>query len=541
MADIPGTKTSSRQLVHRDFLDQLDNRTSFADTAGNKPSNSLKLNDLFKELNTQLKLPFEMQESVTPNLSLNIGPGEVTTNRSDKNRTFAQIDGQHFTFTSGIITFPAASGGAVTVTPGADTVLNLTTGNYIKALVQINGTGQLSIVFGTENTTEATATMPATEPGKTAIGYVVLQNVGGVIQNIVNANIHQFTDLKENQDGLTVQETDSNPSVTGVKVIKFANGTVTDEGSGTVSINTNPNNRLADDDGCAIVNLTPLLKCLVLEAPDSTRYEYSVDNNGVIIATTTTNAVNNYRIKRTDGVEVSFAAANGGALQAVTPADSGAQPSERFYFKAPEGTMWRVVVTPSISPLILQSPDSTKWSVSVNDAGDLVSTSGATAELTNYKIKRTDGTFVSFAITNDGNFQVVEPADGGALEQSQILLPAPGGGVWDLTINNSNDTVTQSTTATNLNVISMNTDVTVNNKLSVRNDKDNVLFQIQEFEEGSGVFQYHRTINATQLAAITPPTAIAGTVPTAWYDTGSGIRQIFYDGGWKYVHDNSSV
>lgn len=175
-----GTKIHDRQIEHRSNLPQLSNAT--------KPT----LKTVLPSVDEELTPLFKLAESVTPDLILNIGAGSITNTETSRTKAFAPINKQHFTFTSGTITFPASSGGAITVSPGTNSTLTVGVGNYIKVLVQVDETGNLSVVSGTENVTEAGADVPAHSNKNLPIGYVVMHNTGGIIDNVVDANIKQF-------------------------------------------------------------------------------------------------------------------------------------------------------------------------------------------------------------------------------------------------------------------------------------------------------------------------------------------------------------
>lgn len=89
-------------------------------------------------------------------------------------------------------------------------------------------------------------------------------------------------------------------------------------------------------------------------------------------------------------------------------------------------------------PWVLQSPDLTKWQVYINaNTGTLLAVSGAIGTVSNFLHNRTDSTLVSFAITDLGEIQVIEPAGPGLLETT-IYIRATDGSVWSVDVNDSN-------------------------------------------------------------------------------------------------------
>jgi hypothetical protein len=177
-------KIHVRQVEHRSNLPRL------SDAA--KPT----LKTILPNLDSELTPIFELRESATPNLTLNIGAGKITNADTGLSRAFFPIQNLSFDFTGGTVTFPATTGGAIVVTPGVDDVLNVSSGNYIAVLVQIDSLGDLSVAIGTEAATAADAinndNFPVHFKKVLPIGYVVLHNSAGTIQNVVNENITQF-------------------------------------------------------------------------------------------------------------------------------------------------------------------------------------------------------------------------------------------------------------------------------------------------------------------------------------------------------------
>ena len=158
------TKFDSRQTEHRSTLDQLSNET--------KPT----LKQTLPSIDSELTPSFVLRPSSPADLTISVGTSKVTNSETGKNRTNIQSPD----FASGTIVFPAASGGSAVVTPGANKVLTVSVGNYIKGLIGITKAGQINIVFGVEGASEALATLPLSADGDLPAGYVTLQNSGGV-------------------------------------------------------------------------------------------------------------------------------------------------------------------------------------------------------------------------------------------------------------------------------------------------------------------------------------------------------------------------
>lgn len=87
----------------------------------------------------------------------------------------------------------------------------------------------------------------------------------------------------------------------------------------------------------------------------------------------------------------------------------------------------------------LESPDGTRWSITVNSATQtLIATSGATGILNNFKVTKPDLSEASFDITNAGEVIVVSPPPGGEILFDTIYIIADDATVWHVTVNNSN-------------------------------------------------------------------------------------------------------
>ena len=181
-------RLDSRQSRQRSVLDQLSNSTD------------LRLDVILNLINDELTMPLRMRADSTPSRNLNIGAIEVQTidgsDGTGRKRTIQPISNLLPSFTAGYMTFPAASGGSITATGFAFQsayTLTVTSGNYIKVMIALSSLGQVVLSFGTEGASEAAATLPVALSGTLALGYVVLQNVGGVIQNVTDSNIRQFS------------------------------------------------------------------------------------------------------------------------------------------------------------------------------------------------------------------------------------------------------------------------------------------------------------------------------------------------------------
>jgi hypothetical protein len=175
-------KIDSRQITYRGVIDQLSN------------SNPSELDNLLRALGNQIVPLLRMSAQTTPSLVVSVGGSDLTDSESNRRRAIPHIGAAYVQFSSGTITFPAVSGGNITTSTGGSSLLTIASGNYAAVLVYLDGAGNLNTIVGTDAATEATAVtnLPPASEETLAIGFVVVHNVGGVIQNITQASIRQF-------------------------------------------------------------------------------------------------------------------------------------------------------------------------------------------------------------------------------------------------------------------------------------------------------------------------------------------------------------
>ena len=179
------TKPDSRNVVQKVPLSRL------APAAGPDTAR-VELDNILSSINAGLTPPLEMLESSTPDLVLNIGGIFVQDPENLFYTTIPPLNGLIPNVTSETVTFPASSGGNATPSSGSAIVITVSSGNFIKCGIHLNSLGNLILNTGAEGGTVAAAGTPPLISGSYAIGYVVLENVGGTIQNITNNRIYQY-------------------------------------------------------------------------------------------------------------------------------------------------------------------------------------------------------------------------------------------------------------------------------------------------------------------------------------------------------------
>lgn len=183
------TKLDTRQSRNNSYLGMIANRADFDAKAYNN------LDKLLGAINDELTPVFRLFGNDPADRILNIGSQSVTNSETSVRHSNNFIDKAYPTFTSGTVTLPAASGGTIVVSPTTDPapILTLAPGQFIKILIELDRTGNLSVKQGVSGASEAAATMPSPTAQKLQLGVLVALNTAGVIQNVIGSRIIQFS------------------------------------------------------------------------------------------------------------------------------------------------------------------------------------------------------------------------------------------------------------------------------------------------------------------------------------------------------------
>jgi hypothetical protein len=511
------TKVGSRQIIHRAELDQLIVGVN------------QELDNLLESINDELTPPLRMDASLVPDLTVTVGPGIVSNSENGRQKSLPPIGTSVPPFIGGTIIFPSVSGGTITVSPGSNIGLAVSINAYIKILVAVDASGNLELTAGTENVVEDAASVPEPVLDTLPIGYITLFNNGGTIDNVAQNKIFEFR-------GIGVKST----------------------GGGSPSTPTDVS--AVSETGNAVFKLKPTISNFTLRSPDLTVGEFSVDETGAIVATDgSLQPITPLSILRSDGEEVSFRVDNAGQLQAITPPDGGQTLVDNIFLDSPAGIAWNLTVSPLIGPITLQSPDETVWDVTIDNAGNLVSTPGSTNSPQNIKIERDDTTEVGIIIDNAGTVSVENPPNIKAKIRSNIYMESPDTTIWEVSVDNT-DTIytTGSIAIVQQNIIATEDNTTWSNVLDVQNDLCETIFKVQEFKEPdpldpltelSGAYLEIPHVTLLELSTIETIIPTSGAVVAEVYvsDNAAQVgtaapRKAFYDttdNEWKYVHDPS--
>jgi hypothetical protein len=183
-------RLDSRQSICRDLLDQIG---TSVDT---------QIDDSMVAINNELTMPLRLTASAIADRVVNVGNIIVTDPITYRNRTHPHIGGVVPIFTSGIITLPATTGGNITFSTIGSTpvILNCVTSAYVKVLIYLDSAGNLGAVVGDQTVNEADALVPNFVRKAHNIGYILIHNTGGTIDNITNSKIYQFVSGNTNSD-----------------------------------------------------------------------------------------------------------------------------------------------------------------------------------------------------------------------------------------------------------------------------------------------------------------------------------------------------
>jgi len=178
-------RINSDQSEYRGVLDQLT--TQAATETG--------LDTLLPSINKAVTMPLRIREANPSSLVVFIDSNVVTNPLHGRKQTMSPIGSSLPTFAGGFLTLPSMSGGTITpsgLTLTGTTTLTVTSGNFIKMLMVLNSSGQVVLSFGAEGASEAAATLPVIQSLTIPIGYIVIQNLTGTIQNISSSNLYQI-------------------------------------------------------------------------------------------------------------------------------------------------------------------------------------------------------------------------------------------------------------------------------------------------------------------------------------------------------------
>lgn len=175
-------KFDARQTIYRGTLGQLS------------PTQNPELDNLLLSADSDLTALLRLSANTPNSLVVNVGASDLLNAESNRRRAIPHIGTAYVQFASGTVTFPAASAGNITTSTGGSTVLNVASGNFAAVLIYLDGAGGLNTAVGADAASESAAitNLPPSPDETIAAGFIVVQNIAGVIQNIAQSAIRQF-------------------------------------------------------------------------------------------------------------------------------------------------------------------------------------------------------------------------------------------------------------------------------------------------------------------------------------------------------------
>lgn len=180
---------------------------------------------------------------------------------------------------------------------------------------------------------------------------------------------------------------------------------------------------------------------------------------------------------------------------------------------------------PVVRELTLKDDNGVLWDVIVSDEG-LLSTVPYSARLADptFRIPKIDFSFAQLRVKTDGELIVVSPpVDAGAQLDEFYYLQSPNGICWKLTVNLSNEIVMQSH----------------RNSFLIKSENYINHFAVQQQNPNQSL-TYLQVIPQGELPAT--PVEVLGLLPFTFYNNGTGVFPVYYDGSnWKYIYNNTVI
>jgi hypothetical protein len=218
----------SRQTIYRGNLTRL--------AASATPS----LNTLLGSINSEITPAFGFGVTGTDTI-VTLGASVITNTVTGISHTLPTIGSNTPNVATSTITF-TWSASIITATPsiGIVSTAALGTSAYIKGLVYIDGSNNVNVLFGTQNAVESTANVLAVPPGTIAVGYISLQTVSSILQNITTAKIFQFPSANTSPFFGSPVFTDATSTGSSATLISFTSGNISLTNNSLVSISGIP-------------------------------------------------------------------------------------------------------------------------------------------------------------------------------------------------------------------------------------------------------------------------------------------------------------
>jgi hypothetical protein len=177
---MPATYPATRDIISREALDRIYN------------TSNTELDEILRSVNYELKPVLELSQTSSPSLVVNVGSITVTNTENNRKKTVHPLNNTIPAFVSGAITFPASGTGNITPSSGNNLAIALSVSNYLKIGVHVNSSGSIVLTQGNEAGTISGATAPLVADNTYSVGFIVIYNNAGTLQNITNSDIYQY-------------------------------------------------------------------------------------------------------------------------------------------------------------------------------------------------------------------------------------------------------------------------------------------------------------------------------------------------------------
>jgi hypothetical protein len=408
-------------------------------------------------------------------------------------------------FSSGAITgdFDASAGNGI----------SMTASYYVQLGIELRSDGKFYAIWGTPAASAGAATAPEFSSGALQILIVTLHDDG------TGGLWHFITPVKSD-----------------IGIIKIGSAGGGSSSSGTSSIGR--------------INYLDSVSSSMPSVDPSTVDGYTIANNDIVLFTNLSTATQNNKVYKATvaGGAISWTLLKLGSDSSGTPAKgdglfvmSGAQYRDSLWFfltdkwnehqlnlgaiRDRDGNILIPLYPPIVEQWVIQDSGLTSWLITIDDSGVLSSTDTGVpdAVTTKFKVTKPDASYAEITINTSGELIVNSPVvSSGLLLNDYFYISSPNGQRWKVTVNNSNEVVTQS----------------VDNTLLVKNDKGKIFFAVYQTSDDMAML-FANVYTATTLPS---PAAITGCLPFCFYDNGANKRLIYHDGSsWRYVHDNTGI
>lgn len=190
-----------------------------------------------------------------------------------------------------------------------------------------------------------------------------------------------------------------------------------------------------------------------------------------------------------------------------------------------DGDMTVNLSPPVVRELTLKDENGINWDVKITDEGLLYTVPNSIRDADPiFRIPKIDLSSAQLKVKPDGELIVVSPPTDVGISDEFYYIASPSGINWKLTVDVQNNLITQAYL----------------NAFTIRSERQ-YHFMVRQTDIDHAL-TYTQVYDGDSLPESIPE-AFGKILPFCFYDNGSSIRPIFWDGvdSWRYFHDNSVV